>query len=85
MTCLIVGKRLVKNTLAVAMHRSEGEQQETLFGSTVTPEGELYSLRLTNIYYADNRTLKCLENENAKRDIELFLTEYLLSITQLTE
>lgn len=83
--CLILGKTLVKNTLVVAMHRSDVEQQETVFSSTVAPEGDLYSLRLTNIYYADNRTLKCLENENAKRDIELFMTEYLLSITKLTK
>lgn len=76
---------MVKNTLVVAMHKSEGEQRETEFGSTVTPEGELYSLPLTNIYYAVNRTLKCLENEKAKRDIESFLTEYLLSITLPTE
>lgn len=82
--CLILGKKLVKNTLVVAMHRSEGVQKETVFGSTVSPEGELYSLPLTNIYYAVNRTLKCLENKKAKRDIESFLTENLLSITMLT-
>lgn len=60
--------------MIVAMQCSEGGKPDTVSDFIGTPEDPLYSLKLTNIFYSGNCISRCQENENAKRDIEKFLS-----------